>query len=207
MKVCEKLIARLIEDCETIVVPMPIADPTMRIEADPAVFFVTAYYFPYPSVTMPRVSAGLLMYRFRDGKLQVFLAHPGGPFYTRKDDGAWSIPKGEPDPDEALLDAAMREFEEETGIKPAGPFVPLTPIKQKGGKRVHAWAFEGDWDGTAIVSNSFAMEWPPKSGRQAEFPEIDRAEFFDVPVAKRKAKGAQVALIEELEHVVGERGE
>src|SRR5271168_4872722 len=123
---------------------------------------------------MPRQSAGLLMYRVRDGKLQVFLAHPGGPHFTHKDDGCWTIPKGEPEPDEDLLDAAKREFQEETGILPTGPFIRLTPVKQKGGKIVHAWAFKGDWDGE-IVSNTFSMEWPPKSGRKAEFPEIDRA--------------------------------
>ena len=146
---------------------------------------------------MPRLSAGLLMYRVQHGKLQVFLAHPGGPFYARKDDGSWTIPKGEPDPEEDLLKAAKREFEEETGIAPNGPFIPLTPVKQKGGKIVHAWAFAGDWEGT-IVGNTFTMEWPPGSGKQAEFPEIDRAEFFDVPAAKRKVKAAQDALIDEL---------
>src|SRR4051794_24680543 len=154
---------------------------------------------------MPRISAGLLMYRIREGRLQVFLAHPGGPFYARKDDGAWTIPKGEPDPGEDLLEAAQREFAEETGIVPAGPYIPLTPVRQKGGKVVHAWAFAGDWDGTAVVSNTFTMEWPPGSGRRGEFPEIDRAEFFDVAVAKRKAKAAQDALIDELEWVVARR--
>jgi predicted NUDIX family NTP pyrophosphohydrolase len=153
---------------------------------------------------MPRLSAGLLMYRFRDGQLQVLLAHPGGPLFARKDDGHWTIPKGEPDPDEDLLNAAKREFEEETGIVPTGPFIPLTPVKQKGGKIVHAWAFEGDWAGK-IDSNTFGMEWPPKSGRQMEFPEVDRAEFFDVPVTKRKVKAAQDALIDELERILAER--
>jgi predicted NUDIX family NTP pyrophosphohydrolase len=152
---------------------------------------------------MPRLSAGLLMQRHRQGSLEVFLAHPGGPYFTTKDDGSWTIPKGEPDPDEDLFEAAKREFEEETGIKPTGPFIPLTPVRQKGGKVVHAWAFEGDWNGQAIVSNTFTMEWPPKSGRQMEFPEMDRAEFFDVTVAKGKIKAAQAALIEELERLVG----
>lgn len=155
-------------------------------------------------MTMPRISAGLLMYRVREGKLQVFLAHPGGPFFARKDDGVWTIPKGEPEPGEDLLDAAKREFEEETGMVPKGPFIPLTPIKQKGGKIVHAWAFAGNWDGE-IVSNTFTLEWPPKSGRQMVFPEMDRAEFFDVPMAKRKVKAAQDALIDELERIVAER--
>jgi predicted NUDIX family NTP pyrophosphohydrolase len=154
---------------------------------------------------MPRLSAGLLMFRFREGMLQVFLAHPGGPFFTRKDEGAWTIPKGEAEPGEDLLETAKREFEEETGIMPTGPFIPLSPVKQKGGKIVHAWAFENDWKEKDVVSNTFSMEWPPKSGRQAEFPEIDRAEFFDVREAKRKVKAAQDALIDELERVVAKR--
>jgi predicted NUDIX family NTP pyrophosphohydrolase len=154
---------------------------------------------------MPRLSAGLLMYRIKDGIPQVLLAHPGGPFFRNKDDGAWSIPKGEIEPGEDLLLTAQREFKEETGIKPTGPFLPLKPIKQKGGKIVHAWAFEGDCDPNAIKSNTFAMEWPPKSGRQMEFPEIDRAEFFDLGMAKQKIKAGQGALIEELEVIVTRR--
>jgi predicted NUDIX family NTP pyrophosphohydrolase len=155
---------------------------------------------------MPRISAGLLMYRIQDGKLQVLLAHPGGPFFKNKDEGAWSIPKGEVEPNEDLLETARREFEEETGITPAGPFIALSPVKQKGGKIVHAWAFKGDCDPSAIVSNTFTMEWPPRSGLQMEFPEIDRAEFFDLAAARRKLKAAQMALIEELEKfVMGER--
>jgi predicted NUDIX family NTP pyrophosphohydrolase len=153
-------------------------------------------------VSMPRVSAGLLMYRIHDGTLQMLLAHPGGPFFKNKDDGAWSIPKGEIEPSEDLLEAAKREFEEETGVTPHGPFIALTPIKQKGGKIVHAWAFKGDCDTNATVSNTFTMEWPPKSGQQMEFPEIDRADFFDVAAARRKIKAAQEALIEELEGIV-----
>jgi predicted NUDIX family NTP pyrophosphohydrolase len=156
-------------------------------------------------VFMPRISAGLLMYRIYDGKLQVLLAHPGGPYFKNKDEGAWSIPKGEVEPDEDLLDTAKREFEEETGVTPKGPFIALTPVTQKGGKIVHAWTFEGDCDPSAIVSNTFTIEWPPKSGRQMDFPEIDQADFFDVAAAKRKIKAAQVALIEELEATV--RGE
>ena len=155
---------------------------------------------------MPRVSAGLLMYRIQDGKLQVLLAHPGGPLFQNKDDGAWTIPKGEIEPDEDLLDAAKREFEEETGITPTGPFFALTPIKQKGGKIVHAWAFKGDCNPGAIVSNTFTMEWPPKSGRQMEFPEMDRAEFFDVAAARRKIKAAQMPLVEECEQIAMGKG-
>jgi predicted NUDIX family NTP pyrophosphohydrolase len=147
---------------------------------------------------MSRISAGLLMYRIKDGVIQVLLAHPGGPFFQKKDGGAWSIPKGEPDADEDLFVTAQREFEEETGLKPSGRFVPLKPIKQKGGKIVHAWAFEGDCDTAATRSNTFTMEWPPRSGRQQEFPEIDRAEFFDLATARAKIKAGQDGLIEEL---------
>ena len=151
---------------------------------------------------MPRISAGLLMYRIKDGALQVLLAHPGGPFFRNKDEGAWSIPKGEPDADEALLVTAQREFEEETGVKPTGPFVPLSPIKQKGGKIVRAWAFEGDCDPSVVKSNTFTLEWPPKSGRQMEFPEIDRVEFFDLDTARKKIKAGQERLLEELEVIL-----
>jgi len=149
-------------------------------------------------MTKSKQSAGLLMYRIQAKQLQVLLAHPGGPFFQKKDAGAWSIPKGEIEADEDHLQAAQREFREETGITPCGPFLKLTPIQQKGGKVVHAWAFEGDCDPAAIVSNTFPMEWPPKSGRQVDFPEIDRAEFFAVEEAKRKINPAQVALIDEL---------
>ena len=151
---------------------------------------------------MPRISAGLLMYRIKDGAIQVLLAHPGGPYFVNKDEGAWSIPKGEPEPDEDLLLTAQREFEEETGLKPTGPFIPLQPIQQKGGKIVHAWAVEGYCDPTTFKSNTFTMEWPPKSGRQMEFPEIDLAEFFDLATARKKIKAGQAALIEELERVL-----
>lgn len=150
---------------------------------------------------MPRVSAGLLMYRIRDGKLQVLLAHPGGPYFRNKDDGAWTIPKGEVEPGEDMLEAARREFAEETGVAPTGPFVALTPVTQKGGKIVHAWAFQGDCDPAAIVSSKFTMEWPPKSGRRVAFPEIDRADFFDLAAASRKIMAAQLALVEECERI------
>src|SRR4051812_34836361 len=113
---------------------------------------------------MPRVSAGLLMYRMHGGRAQALLVHPGGPFFRKKDQGAWSIPKGEVGPDEDLLAAARREFAEETGLEAPGPFTALTPVKQSGGKVIHAWAFEGDCDLTTIVSNTFTMEWPPRSG-------------------------------------------
>ena len=150
-------------------------------------------------MTKSRVSAGLLMYRVVGTESQVLLAHPGGPYFKNRDDGAWSIPKGEVESDEDLLEAAWREFEEETGVTPTGPFAALTPVKQKGGKVVHAWAFEGNCDPDAIFSNTFTMEWPPKSGRQMEFPEIDRARFFDLQTARCKINAAQTSLIEELE--------
>jgi predicted NUDIX family NTP pyrophosphohydrolase len=152
-----------------------------------------------------RISAGLLMYRIHAGELQVLLAHPGGPFFTNKDDGAWTIPKGEVEPGEDdLLETAKREFEEETSITPTGPFTALTPVKQKGGKIVHAWAFKGDFEPSAFVSNTFTMEWPPRSGQQMKFPEIDRAEFFDLAAAKRKIKAGQEALLEELEESIND---
>ena len=154
---------------------------------------------------MPRISAGLLMYRICSGDIEVLLVHPGGPFFRNKDEGTWTIPKGEPGPGEDLLLTAQREFEEETGLKPNGPYIPLTPIQQKGGKIVHAWAFEGDCDPTAIKSNLFSMEWPPQSGRQMDFPEIDRAEFLDLAAAKQKIKSGQDAFIDELDNALKTR--
>lgn len=151
---------------------------------------------------MPRIAAGLVMYRIREGRLQVLLVHPGGPYFAKKDEGVWSIPKGQPERGEDLLQTACREFEEETGIMPNGKFIPLRPIRQKGGKIVHAWAFEGDCDVAVIQSNFFRLEWPPGSGRQVEFPEIDRAEFFKMKLAKRKLKAAQIPLIEQLQEIV-----
>ena len=148
---------------------------------------------------MPRIAAGLLMYRIREGIVEVLLAHPGGPYFHSKDEDVWTIPKGEPDPGEDLLLTAKREFEEETGVTPEGNCFRLQPIKQKGGKIVHAWAFEGDCDPTAIKSNRFTMEWPPKSGQQMEFPEMDRAEFFDLETARTKIKAGQERLLDELE--------
>ena len=148
---------------------------------------------------MPRLSAGLLMHRHCGDRLEVLLVHPGGPFFKNKDDGVWSIPKGEPASDEDLLAAARREFEEETSIVPAGEFVPLDPVKQKGGKIVHAWAFAGDCDPTTVRSNVFLLEWPPRSGRQIEVPEVDRAAFFDLPTARRKINAGQAALLDQLE--------
>lgn len=145
-------------------------------------------------------SAGLLMYRRRGEAIEVFLVHPGGPFYARKDDGVWSVPKGELSEGEEPLAAAIREFEEETGIHPAGPFEPLGEVRQRGGKIVEAWAFAGNWnERQPIHSNTFMMEWPPRSGRMQEFPEIDRAAFFDLPTARQKINPAQAAFLDRLE--------
>ncbi|HTL59637.1 MAG TPA: NUDIX domain-containing protein [Candidatus Limnocylindrales bacterium] len=148
---------------------------------------------------MPKESAGLLMYRVRDGELEVLLVHPGGPFWKNKDAGAWSIPKGEIQGDEPALEAARREFAEELGLVPQGNFIPLRAIVQKGGKRVQVWAFEADCDPTTLKSNTFQMEWPPRSGRLQEFPEIDRAAFFAIEEAKSKINPAQIACLEELQ--------
>ena len=145
-----------------------------------------------------KISAGILLYRVRDG-LEVFLVHPGGPFWAKKDLGAWSIPKGEVDEGEDSRDTAVREFTEETGFEVKGELRPLTPLKQKGGKTVHAWGEEGDCDPAQLLSNEFSMEWPPKSGRQQEFPEVDRAEWFTIDEARRRINAGQVGFLEELE--------
>jgi predicted NUDIX family NTP pyrophosphohydrolase len=147
---------------------------------------------------MPKISAGLLMFRRRAEGLQVLLVHPGGPLWAKKDDGYWTIPKGEIDPGEEVLAAARREFEEETGGKASGEFIPLSPVTQKGGKIVHAWAVEGDMDTALIKSNLFSMEWPTKSGKWKEFPEIDRGEFFGLAEARGKIKAAQAPFLDEL---------
>ncbi|MCI0337998.1 MAG: NUDIX domain-containing protein [Acidobacteria bacterium] len=153
---------------------------------------------------MAKSSAGLLMFRRRGGIVEVLLAHPGGPFWAKKDLGAWSIPKGEFDPNEDPLEAAKREFEEETGLPASGQFIPLAPIKQPGGKIVYAWAFEGDCDVSAIISNTFSIEWPPRSGRQQSFPEIDRAQWFSFDAAREKITKGQSGFIEELQRILDE---
>ena len=147
---------------------------------------------------MAKKSAGLLMYRYRDLKLEVFLVHPGGPFWAKKDEGAWSIPKGEYTDEEDPLTAARREFKEETGCEAAGDFIPLSPLKQPGGKVISAWAFEGDCPADAIKSNTFTLEWPPRSGKKAQFPEVDRAAWFSIEQAKKKILKGQIGFIEEL---------
>jgi len=151
---------------------------------------------------MPKISAGLLLYRIRNGALEFLLVHPGGPFWKNKDNGAWTIPKGEIADNEEPLAAAIREFEEELGFKPSGQFIELTPIKQKAGKLVHAWAVEGDCDPSQIKSNTFSIEWPPRSGKQEEFPEVDRAEFFKLEAAKTKINPGQIPLLEELQRLL-----
>ena len=147
-------------------------------------------------------SAGLLLFRRDAGALLVLLAHPGGPFWRRKDLGAWSIPKGELLAGEDPEAAALREFAEELGAAPAGPLVPLGTIVQRGGKRVHAFAAEGDFDVATMRSNTFAMEWPPRSGRMQSFPEVDRAEWFAPEVAREKLLPAQAELIDRLERTL-----
>jgi predicted NUDIX family NTP pyrophosphohydrolase len=146
-------------------------------------------------------SAGVLAYRRKNG-LEILLAHPGGPFWARKDDGAWTIPKGVAEPGASLLATAEREFTEETNFSvPAhsSGFMALSPVKQKGGKVVHAWACEADFDLTSFASNRFEMEWPPKSGRRKSFPEIDRVAYFTIPVARTKILLYQLPLLHELE--------
>ncbi len=176
---------------------------------------------------MPSISAGLLLYRWPydaetgEGHLEVLLVHPGGPYWAKKDAGAWSIPKGEAEPDELgpapetvtaakarnrasgvdLLAVARREVREETGLEPEGPFQPLGGVKAHHHKLIYAWAVEHDCDPAGIVSNAFAIEWPPRSGRQAEFPEVDRADWFDLPAAREAIVPAQRRFIDDLEIV------
>ena len=144
------------------------------------------------------VSAGLLLFRRAGGGVEVFLAHPGGPFWARKDAGAWTIPKGLVDEGEDALDAARREFQEETGIRPAGEFLPLGSVRQKAGKTVHAWAWEGDADPARIVSNRMEIEWPPRSGRWRSYPEVDRCGWFAPEEAREKLIPAQAELVDRL---------
>ena len=146
---------------------------------------------------MAKQSAGLLMYRKREGGLEVLLVHPGGPFWAKKDLGAWSIPKGEFTADEDALSAAIREFQEETGFSASPPFLPLGSVNQSG-KRVQAWAFEGDCDPETLVSNQFEMEWPPRSGKRVRFAEIDCGAWFALPEARGKLLAAQVDFLERL---------
>jgi len=153
---------------------------------------------------MSKQSAGLLLYREGGNGLEVFLVHPGGPLWAKKDEGAWSIPKGEFAVGEGRLAVAKREFEEETdSVAPEGEYVALEPVRQPSGKLVHAWAVQGDLDAAAIRSNSFSMEWPPRSGAMREFPEVDRAAWFDLETARRKLLNGQLPLLDELERKLG----
>jgi predicted NUDIX family NTP pyrophosphohydrolase len=154
-----------------------------------------------------RISAGLLMFRrSKIDTVEFLLVHPGGPFWKNEDDGAWTIPKGEAQPEEDLLTRAKTEFEEEIGLKPAGDFVPLGSIKQKGGKTVHAWALEGDLpQDFQLKSNTFELEFPPHSGKVSEFPEVDRAEFFPDQIARCKINPAQVAFLDRLNAAIAAR--
>jgi predicted NUDIX family NTP pyrophosphohydrolase len=147
---------------------------------------------------MQKKSAGILLYRFYNNLPELLLVHPGGPFWAKKDLGAWSIPKGEFNETENPLDAAKREVEEETGIKVSGEFIELTPVKQKRGKLIYAWAVQGNFDEAEIKSNTFEIEWPPKSGKKQSFPEVDKAGWFTMEEAKRKVIPGQTPLIEEL---------
>lgn len=153
---------------------------------------------------MPKLSAGLLVYRRSDRGLEVLLVHPGGPYWAKKDDGAWSIPKGEYEPDEDPLEVALREFEEEIGKTPPDPTdaVWLGELRQPSGKVVSAWAVEGDVDVTEAQSNTFEMEWPPRSGRTAEFPEVDRAGWFGLEEARRKLLRGQLGFIDRLSNLL-----
>ena len=155
---------------------------------------------------MPKRSAGLLIYRWRERGLEVFLVHPGGPLWAKKDFGAWSIPKGEYSAEEDPLAAARREFAEETGMKVDGDFIELGTIRQAGGKLVTAWALEGDFDADRLVSNLVEMQWPPRSGRMVEFPEVDRGAWFTVSEARERMLASQRELLERLERKVGSSG-
>lgn len=153
-----------------------------------------------------KISAGILLYRVRDHAVEVFLVHPGGPYWARKDDGAWSIPKGEAMEGADLLATAYTEFHEETGSPLEGESVPLAPLKQPGGKLVHAWAVRGDIDATSIRSNTFAIEWPPRSGKTRDFPEVDRGGWFDLPTARQKLLAGQRGFLDQLQaHLLQKR--
>ena len=154
---------------------------------------------------MPKRSSGLLVYRRVNGRIEVLLVHPGGPFWLKKDEGAWSIPKGEVDGDEDLALAARREFAEETGLQVTGPTLELGSVRLKSGKVLHAWAMEADPDLAPSVSNTFEMEWPPRSGRKQAFPEVDRIEFFALDEARRRINAGQLPCLDRLEDALKRR--
>jgi predicted NUDIX family NTP pyrophosphohydrolase len=160
---------------------------------------------PRPAGSRRNVSAGILLFRRSDRGVEVLLAHPGGPFWVKRDLGAWTIPKGVVDEGEDHLDAARREFQEETGVRLDGPFLPLGWVKQKAGKTVHAWACEGDLDPGAVVSNTARTEWPPRSGKWITYPEVDRCEWFAPDEARARMNAAQAELVGRLETVLAAR--
>ena len=151
---------------------------------------------------MPRKSAGILLYRFQKDGVEVFLVHPGGPFWVNKDNGSWSIPKGEYNDDEDALEAAQREFQEETGLSIQGNFFELGEVRQPSGKRVRVWALENDQEVEDIRSNTFQLEWPPKSGKMQEFPEVDRGGWFSIPEARQKILKGQISFLDKLEEKI-----
>jgi len=153
---------------------------------------------------MSKKSAGLLMFRRKNAFIEVLLVHPGGPFWSKKDLGSWSLPKGEYE-DEDPLQVARREFEEETGYPVTGDFLPLTPLRQSSGKIVSAWAVEGNCDAAGIKSNTFLLEWPPRSGRQQEFPEVDRADWFSLSLAREKILKGQAGFLDQLEQLLSKK--
>lgn len=155
-------------------------------------------------VSMPKKSAGILLYREHAGRIQVLLVHPGGPFWAKKDEGAWSIPKGEFADNEEPLQAARRELAEETDLALDGEMIPLEPVRQPGGKLVYAWAKKQDWDPARLQSNTFSLEWPPGSGRQQEFPEVDRAAWFTLTEARRRILKGQALLLDQLREKLGQ---
>ena len=155
-------------------------------------------------VASSKASAGLLLYRVRGGVLEVFLVHPGGPYWSNKDAGAWSIPKGLLEQGDEELAAAKREFREETGSAASGEFLPLSPLKQPSGKTVHAWAVEGDIDASSISSNVFSIEWPPRSGKMQEFPEVDRGGWFGVDEAREKISSGQRGFLDQLQALLAQ---
>jgi predicted NUDIX family NTP pyrophosphohydrolase len=171
------------------------------LTSDPSYLLRRRPSHPSTEASTERTSAGLLLYRVRDRGVEVFLIHPGGPFWTAKEEGAWSIPKGE-FTEEDPLEAAQREFQEETGYPVGGDFQPLAPIRQAGGKWVYAWAVQGDCDAAAIRSNTFQMEWPPHSGQWRTFPEADRAAWFSLAQARQKILKSQRPLLDQLEQML-----
>ena len=177
-----------------------------QIEQVPSRFQIWGSAYRGADWSMPQVSAGLLMYRKSGSSVEIFLVHPGGPFWAKKEEGVWSIPKGLVDPGEDKLEAAKREFVEETSIIPSGPFLELGQIRQKSGKQVYAWAFAGNCDPPSIKSNTFTLEWPPRSGRMSEFPEVDRGGFFAIADALRKINPQQAEFVNRLKDRLGKEG-